>query len=241
MDNGLVDFHTRLANAKDKNTAWNLLLDFAQSLGVAHVHTWFGTSLDDVSFDTNCPDWWMPHYVEKGYVAHDHLARHCITSHGPIVYGVDSLGRSPGVSEQSEVIMNFMKHEMYLGSGIGFPVFLPDGQRIGGINLGICGTLERLERMPTQHLMATIMAATAVHTKSHAMDSMGLDAASLTPRESECLLWLSKGLRTKEISDKLNLSDHTVSFHLNNAKAKLGAETREQAVARAVVLGLIVP
>ncbi|MBU1001712.1 MAG: LuxR family transcriptional regulator [Proteobacteria bacterium] len=241
MDNALIDFHTGLTNAKDKDTAWCLLLGFAESLGLAHVHTWFGTNPENVTFQTTCPDWWIPYYMEKGLWEVDHLGKHCESGHGPIVYGVDNFGRSPIAPEVTLPILNFMKHEMALGSGIGFPVFTPDGQRIGGINLGISGTIEALARMPTQNIMAAVMAATAVHTKSHALNSMGLETISLTFRERECLLWLTKGLRTKEISDKLNLSDHTVLFHLTNAKAKLGAETREQAIARAVVLGLIVP
>ncbi|MBU1001711.1 MAG: LuxR family transcriptional regulator [Proteobacteria bacterium] len=241
MDNALIDFHTGLTNAKDKDTAWSLLLGFAESLGLAHVHTWFGTTPEQMTVETTCPDWWAPYYMENKLWEKDAFWQHCNAGHGPTTYGINTQGRNPAMPDESVEIAKFLKHTIDLGSGFGFPVFTPDGQRIGGINLGISGTIEALARMPTQNIMAAVMAATAVHTKSHAMDSMGLEAVSLTLRERECLLWLTKGLRTKEISDKLNLSDHTVLFHLTNAKAKLGAETREQAIARAVVLGLIVP
>ena len=76
-----------------------------------------------------------------------------------------------------------------------------------------------------------------VHIHSQAIAPEG----GLAQREVDCLSWLACGLRTSDISKKLNISDATVSFHLNNAKKKLGAATREQAVARAIMLQIIHP
>lgn len=59
-------------------------------------------------------------------------------------------------------------------------------------------------------------------------------AKALAPREVECLLWLSEGLRTDQIAYKLGVQPVTVSFHLRNARLKLGSKTREQMVAIAV-------
>ena len=63
----------------------------------------------------------------------------------------------------------------------------------------------------------------------------------LTPRERECLLWLTKGLRTKQIADKMNIAQVTVTLHFTNAKDKLSARTREETLMKAVTMGLIVP
>ena len=63
----------------------------------------------------------------------------------------------------------------------------------------------------------------------------------LTRRESECLEWLSSGCRYDVIADRLSVSEATVRFHLANARKKLKAATREQAVARAIHLELIRP
>lgn len=64
---------------------------------------------------------------------------------------------------------------------------------------------------------------------------------SLTRREVQCLEGLARGLDNAGISRELNISLPTVALHLINARRKLGATTREQAVARAVELGLIRP
>lgn len=64
---------------------------------------------------------------------------------------------------------------------------------------------------------------------------------ALTPHEVQCLQGLARGLDNLGISHELRISLPTVALHLINARKKLGAATREQAVARAVELGLIRP
>jgi LuxR family quorum sensing-dependent transcriptional regulator len=61
---------------------------------------------------------------------------------------------------------------------------------------------------------------------------------ALTPRELECLRWVADGRTDREVGDILSISATTVKFHLNHARAKLGARTRAQAVARLVQYGL---
>lgn len=66
-------------------------------------------------------------------------------------------------------------------------------------------------------------------------------SVQLTPRERDCLLLLAQGLRTERIGERMNISAATAEFHLRNARRKLGAATREQALIRAAMLGLIRP
>jgi LuxR family transcriptional regulator, activator of conjugal transfer of Ti plasmids len=61
----------------------------------------------------------------------------------------------------------------------------------------------------------------------------------LTRRERECLLLLAQGLRSEEITERLKIAKVTVDFHVSNAKNKLNAATREQAVAIVVQRGLL--
>lgn len=63
----------------------------------------------------------------------------------------------------------------------------------------------------------------------------------LTSREIECLQALAQGLNNSEISNQLHIALPTVAMHLVNARKKLAATTREQAVAKAVKRGLIEP
>jgi DNA-binding CsgD family transcriptional regulator len=52
----------------------------------------------------------------------------------------------------------------------------------------------------------------------------------LTPREHECLRLVAQHLSSKEIARTLGLSQHTVDGHLHEARRKLGAPTRRDAV-----------
>lgn len=63
---------------------------------------------------------------------------------------------------------------------------------------------------------------------------------SLTPREKEILQWTLKGYTGWEISQKLQISERTVMFHVVNAMKKLKARNRAQAAATALSFGLLV-
>jgi DNA-binding NarL/FixJ family response regulator len=63
----------------------------------------------------------------------------------------------------------------------------------------------------------------------------------LTDREVEVLVLTGKGITNKMIAAQLGISDRTVQNHLANIFAKLRAESRTEAVMRAVSLGLIPP
>jgi DNA-binding CsgD family transcriptional regulator len=62
---------------------------------------------------------------------------------------------------------------------------------------------------------------------------------ALSPREIEVLSWVAKGKPDAEIAVILGMSERTARFHMANAKVKLGASTRVQAVTKALELGLI--
>lgn len=61
----------------------------------------------------------------------------------------------------------------------------------------------------------------------------------LTNREVQCLEGLACGLSNNEIAKQLHISGPTVALHLSNARKKLSAKTREQAIAIAVARSLI--
>lgn len=59
-------------------------------------------------------------------------------------------------------------------------------------------------------------------------------ALSLTSREAEVLLWISRGKSNREIGEILSISPRTVNKHLEQVFVKLGVENRAAAAARAV-------
>lgn len=55
---------------------------------------------------------------------------------------------------------------------------------------------------------------------------------TLTPRETEIIEQVSRGLQTKEIAELLNISGRTIGSHLRNIYEKLHVRSRSAAVAR---------
>jgi NarL family two-component system response regulator YdfI len=71
---------------------------------------------------------------------------------------------------------------------------------------------------------------------SRALDEL---AESLTRRELEVLQMLAAGLSNKEIAARLNISEHTVKFHVASILGKLGAASRTEAVSLGIRRGLV--
>ncbi|TMJ30663.1 MAG: response regulator transcription factor [Alphaproteobacteria bacterium] len=63
----------------------------------------------------------------------------------------------------------------------------------------------------------------------------------LNDREVEALTWVARGKTSAEIAQILGLSKRTIDFHIDNARGKLGAATRTEAVIKAADGGLIEP
>ena len=64
------------------------------------------------------------------------------------------------------------------------------------------------------------------------------DAPKLTPRETEVLRLVAKGLTAKQVAERLGLSHRTVENHVQNTLSKLQLHNRAQLVRYAVEKGL---
>ncbi|MDP3410161.1 LuxR family transcriptional regulator, partial [Bosea sp. (in: a-proteobacteria)] len=67
-----------------------------------------------------------------------------------------------------------------------------------------------------------------------ALGSSRNEAVPLTQRERECLAWASRGKSMEATAMILGITPRAVKFHLDNARACLGADTLPQAVAIAL-------
>lgn len=72
-----------------------------------------------------------------------------------------------------------------------------------------------------------------------ATGTLSVTDEALTGREREVLELVSQGLSNKLIARKLQISEHTVKFHISSISTKLGAASRTDAVSRGLRRGLI--
>jgi DNA-binding NarL/FixJ family response regulator len=63
----------------------------------------------------------------------------------------------------------------------------------------------------------------------------------LNNREAEILTWAARGKTSAQIAEILGLAKRTIDFHLDNAREKLGARTRTEAVVKAAIGRFIKP
>lgn len=84
-----------------------------------------------------------------------------------------------------------------------------------------------------------LVAAMHVFHSAVGMGAIARAFYGLTRREVEVLKWQSDGLRTKDIAAKLKTTTHTVEKQAKSARKRLGAASSIQAVAKAVMLGVL--
>lgn len=179
------------------------------------------------------PDEWLRIYVSSGHLRRDPVVqmmrRKPRTFRWREAFECELLAR-----EGREVIGQ--ASEFGLCDGIAFPMFTLDGTRIlvslGGSALHISDeNLQQLSLLSNYALGRALQLSVTHHSSP--------GCCHLTSREIECLRWAALGKSEWEISQILGISEHTSEKHLLNAKSKLGAANRTQAVVEAIRLGYV--
>lgn len=86
----------------------------------------------------------------------------------------------------------------------------------------------------------TVIDSRAADAVLAAPERIASDAApELTPRELQVLRLVAEGFSNKEIAFDLDISGHTVKFHVNSILSKLAARSRTEAVTNAARSGLL--
>jgi DNA-binding response OmpR family regulator len=85
--------------------------------------------------------------------------------------------------------------------------------------------------------------ATIIKARLNGVARTGLwpKTVALNDREVETLTWAARGKTSAEVAQILGLTKRTVDFHIENARAKLGAATRTEAVLKAATGRMIEP
>jgi len=191
-------------------------------------------------FISGYPKEWRDHYTLNNYMVVDPTVEYCAHNFTPYCWNGESL-----LDSGNEEVRRFMgeAHDFGIKSGVSFPLHTAQGdfamlsfasestQLISG---------PRLHRVLPVGQLFTAYLHEAVR-RVFASDVLTLGKVDLTGREKECMLWATEGKTAWETSRILSISERTVTFHLQNVQHKLGVNNRQQAVARAVSLGIIEP
>jgi DNA-binding CsgD family transcriptional regulator len=157
-------------------------------------------------------------------------------------------------------LMRDLGHEVAHGID-GATVVLSDGVRVEGdvpvVRLGgegesvraqlprdaAAGQIDAALRAVAVGLSVTVAEARPAEARGQGFAALTErdEPALLTPRETEVLRDVADGLTNKEIATHLQISQHTVKFHLESLMRKLGVSSRAEAVSKSMRLKLLEP
>jgi LuxR family quorum sensing-dependent transcriptional regulator len=179
------------------------------------------------------PNEWLERYLTRNYVDHDPVVSHLKLLRAPFQWR-EAVQSMPADKSSDEVMRD--AREFKLRDGLAFPLVTLEGQ-IALVSLGG----EAVELSDSEFAMVSLASTYAIGRamQLQTTTSKVIEHIELTPRERECLQWAAVGKSEWEISQILGISEHTSEKHLLNAKSKLGAANRVQAVAEAIRHGYI--
>lgn len=184
------------------------------------------------------PTAWMARYQEAGYAEIDPIVAHTYRHSTPLIWQEAMFDTA-----QRKVFMEESQAHG-LGTGLSVPV--------RGASSEIAGfSLSNPERAQDAIIHSVHLAGTLYVLSSYMHETIRrlvfappqdeAEAPLLTPRELECLRWWAGGKMAVQIADIMNISLAGVYFHMQNLKRKLGVRSKHQAIARAILLGMVKP
>jgi len=119
-------------------------------------------------------------------------------------------------------------------AGLGIPCRLKGTGRHGGFIIGNTLSAFAFERkiLPLASQLQSF--CLIAHRRLEMLQQRETDVQNrkpLSPREYQTLELIAHGIRPKQIAHELKVSEASVRLYLKNARQKLGAETRDEAVA----------
>ncbi len=229
----LDDFIDALTSAavaspvRASQTIWDLTTAFFADRGFDKL-IYLDSRPDAVTMLTTLPPAWVSRYHKRGYARIDPFLTHCGATMRPIATGI-AYADSHSALSPAQVQMISEASEFGFNAGFSSTIRLHGPGGMTGWNIGSSRGGAEVDRLRALHETDLRLASIHAHRVLRACQFN-----ALSPREEQCLSLLASGLRTKEIARTLSLSPASVELYLRNARKKLGAATREQAIAIAM-------
>lgn len=176
---------------------------------------------------------WTDHYLNNHYERLDPVIRRVLQVTEPFEWG-------NGIASGK---LSAAQHQLFeeaatFGIRYGFTIPIHDGRGpVAAVTFASDEQSQTFRRCVEGHRHVLQLMALYFHANARRRlrsDRM-VDGVALSPREYECLEWSAAGKSTWEIGCILGIARRTVTFHLENAKAKLGIASLHQAIARLAV------
>ncbi|KTD69126.1 MULTISPECIES: helix-turn-helix transcriptional regulator [Legionella] len=182
---------------------------------------------------------WHQHYLEEQYQNIDSTLSFVYNNHLPIYWNLkQQLAQATSESERA-----MRKDSIAFGSeaGLSIPIHGPHN------NFAILLLVQmQNQQCNLQDTSAQYEFFVAAHLYYHYIQTHLLEQVSekeafhLTQREIQCLLLIAEQHSVKEISQRLEISERTVNFHIQKINKKLGTKNKYQSLAKALEYQLLI-
>jgi len=226
----------------DAGSIWNRTAEFAYDLGFSSCSLTIarksGSGLQSTFFMSDLPDEFSKAYRNDGLVGVDPFLQFSCNSLSAKKVATDDLACFKGASAKHQAFLD-QAADSGAVAGVGIPVRTTGSEHFGGWLFSSGEKRDVFDLLDKDHGREAHLAGVLAYERMVSIGFGKLGQRLLSGRERECLLWLCAGLRVSMIAEKLSISESAVNLYISNAKHKLGAKTREQAVARAIFSGEI--
>ena len=233
-----ADLINRIADAEDVTTVLGILYDSSLLVGgdkfSYHPEIMFEgvASARSKVFAVGYPPEWMNLYISRSLQLTDPIPDHVMRMGRPMTWQEalkDIKLDDPARAHIEE------RHRHALVDGIGFPLWGPRGNNA----YVAIGFADNIVDLSAKDVRSEHMLLTAGHQKIHELISDEVHDTTLSDREKEVLIWVSKSKSNNDVATILNISPDTVSTYKRRIYSKLGTNDRIGTTIKALRLGLI--
>jgi LuxR family quorum sensing-dependent transcriptional regulator len=231
-----LDFVERLQQLTTFDEVSRLIIAELKWFGFEYITSWAipgpGTEAKDRVVLNTRPLDYIDRYNEKKYFLHDPVVTELRKNVSPFSWG-DVRAHRELTKSETRILDEGREFDAYDG------FIVPIISATGEIALfSPCGRNPNL--IPRARSALEIIGVFSHHALRRVLAQRVREETShtpLTPREREIMQWVAAGKSDDEIADILSIGRTTVTAHVENAKRKLDAFRRTQAVAQAIRFG----
>lgn len=235
--------------AESVSDIWNVAVEFFKEQGLTHVLYVYCRGYQNTSADTilltTLPEWWVDIYNERGYARIDPFFTYCCQTYESIKTGIEYLPDHDYLNHEEQALIREASKAGFT-AGASFTMRkMGVGADFGGWNLGTSLARDEFDKLYDEKGEKLRIVCMYMHEqlnlrlKKDEEEVQRSQGQGLSQRQIDCLQLLAEGKRIKQIADLLGIKAITVDQHIKLARENLQATTREQAIARAIINGLI--
>lgn len=242
--NALIDLIDRFIGAQSFEDRWSTARTSFQDLGGVDLNlAEFSIGRGEIHWlSSSMPQHWLERYISREYFKDDSIAQHGLQSTAMQTYDIGWARRTEWASAGARHIDDDLADLGY-GGALAQTFDRPDTKTRVAVTMmsdtAASGLADPETYRKFTRTAATISAFIGRPQPASDTPYFQAPALTLTVRERDVLSYVASGANYQQIAEKLRITQSTVQLHANNARQRLEASTRDQAVALAIRDGLI--